>query len=80
MVGSKLMLAFIKLEIRQFASAFSISSLALTASAFPESVMDATNTFSGAQMPSCPLTSGGVAPWISGFPAQEMTPLGRSVH
>ena len=39
MVGSKLTLAFMELEIRQFASAFSISSLALAASAFAESLM-----------------------------------------
>ena len=39
MVGSKLTFAFMELEIRQFASAFSISSLALAASAFAESVM-----------------------------------------
>jgi hypothetical protein len=39
MVGSKLMLDFMELEIRQFASAFSINSLALAASAFTESVM-----------------------------------------
>jgi hypothetical protein len=38
-VGSKLTFAFIELEIRQFASAFSISSLALAASAFAGSVM-----------------------------------------
>lgn len=38
-VASKLTLAFIELEIRQFASAFSISSLALAASAFAGSVM-----------------------------------------
>ncbi len=39
MVGSKLTLAFMELEIRQFASAFSISSLALPASAIAKSVM-----------------------------------------
>ena len=39
MVGSKLTFAFMELEIRQFASAFSISSLALAASAFAGSVM-----------------------------------------
>ena len=39
MVGSKLTLAFMELEIRQFASAFSISSLALVASPFAGSVM-----------------------------------------
>ena len=39
MVGSKLTLAFMELEIRQFASAFSINSLALAASAFAGSVM-----------------------------------------
>ena len=39
MVGFKLTLAFMELEIRQFASAFSISSLALAASAFAKSVM-----------------------------------------
>ena len=38
-VGSKLTLAFMLLEIRQFASAFSINSLALAASAFAGSVM-----------------------------------------
>ena len=38
-VGSKLTLAFMELETRQFASAFSINSLALAASAFAESVM-----------------------------------------
>lgn len=128
MVGSKLTLAFMELEIRQFASAFSISSLALAALAFTESGMvgfnvmavnwnfpstnssgpsatlsyevkarparsatarnvvirqmfaDATNRSSGDQIPSCPLNSGGVATWISGFPAQEMIPLRYSVH
>jgi hypothetical protein len=39
MVASKLTLAFMLLEIRQFASAFSINSLALAASAFAGSVM-----------------------------------------
>ena len=39
MVGSKLTLAFMEFEIRQFASAFSISSFALVASAFAGSVM-----------------------------------------
>ena len=39
MVASKLTLAFMELEIRQFASAFSINSMALAASAFAESVM-----------------------------------------
>ena len=39
MVGSKVTLAFMELEIRQFVSAFSISSLALAASAFAESVI-----------------------------------------
>ena len=38
-VASKLTRAFMELEIRQFASAFSISSLALAASAFAGSVM-----------------------------------------
>lgn len=38
-VGSKLTLAFMLLEMRQFASAFSISSLALVASPFAGSVM-----------------------------------------
>ena len=39
MVGSKPTLAFIELEIRQFASAFSISSFALAASVLVLSVM-----------------------------------------
>ncbi|TKS63478.1 MAG: hypothetical protein EWM73_01405 [Nitrospira sp.] len=39
MVGSKLTLVFMELEIRQFASAFSISSLALVASVLVASVM-----------------------------------------
>lgn len=39
MVASKLTLAFMELEIRQFASAFSINSLALAASAFTERVI-----------------------------------------
>ena len=39
MLGSKLTLAFMELEIRQFASAFSISSLALAASVLVASVM-----------------------------------------
>ena len=39
MVGSKLTLAFIELEIRQFASAFSISSLAFAASVLVASVI-----------------------------------------
>ena len=38
-VGSTLTLAFMELEIRQFVSAFSISSLALAASALVASVM-----------------------------------------
>ncbi|TKS63482.1 MAG: hypothetical protein EWM73_01409 [Nitrospira sp.] len=41
---------------------------------------DATKRSSGDQMPSCPLNSGGVATWISGLPAQEITPLRYSVH
>lgn len=39
MIGSKITLAFMELEIRQFASAFSISSLALTASVLVSRMM-----------------------------------------